>query len=256
MCLLRIAVVCVVLGAPGYSETTPPATVVEGKGTLSASGKFQAKDGGAEKAPDPMTRLRELGIRMDGGSLKIGSVEVDRASQSVSFPAKLQMADGTIEYFLVHSKGKTHEALFVTEAPPQDIHIACLLAGLGVETPQAACHIRVDVTWETNGPPRKEPAEKLVGIAKDHPQGTSGGTLDPGPWEYTGSIVDAAGFAATREGSIVALITDGTALVGNPRPGREDDTLHVPNKPSLPPPGHPVRIVFSKIPSQTQPTNP
>jgi hypothetical protein len=252
----KFAALGLVLTASGFADPKPPVAVTADKGSLSHSGKFQPKNTGTETTPDPATRLKELGIRVDSQSLKIGTVEVDQESRSVSFPAKLQMSDGTIEYFLVNSKGKTHESLFVTEATPQDIHLGCLLAGLGPATPGESTRIRVEVTWETNGPPRKEPAEKLVGIAKDHPQGASGATLDPGPWDYTGSIMDAAGFAATREGSIIALITDATALVGNPRPGREDDTMHVPNKSSLPQPGHPVRIVLTKLPPQTQPKNP
>lgn len=242
----------------GQTWGSPDQPVPADKGSLSPEGKFQPQpaNSNVEKAPDPEARLKELGIRIEGEVLKIGTVEVDRRSQSVSFPAKLQMADGTIEYFLVHSKGKTHESLFVTDVPPQDIHIACLLAGLSGNSPDKPGRIQVEVAWETNGPPRKEPAEKLVAIAKDHPQGESGGVLSPGPWDYVGSTVDAAGFAATREGSIISLITDGSALVCNPRPGRVDDTLHVPNTKSLPAAGYPVRIVFRKTHPQTQPKNP
>ena len=258
MCFQKFTAVAVVLITPGFAQNSPDPSFSKDKGSLSREGKFQPKPANAnvEKSPDPEARLRELGIRIEGEVLKIGTVEVDRKSQTVSLPAKLQMADGTIEYFLVNSKGKTHESLFVTDAPPQDIHIACLLAGMGAKPSEKSAQIRVEVTWETNGPPRVEPAEKLVAIAKDHPQGESGGSLSSGPWDYVGSTVDAAGFAASREGSIISLITDGSALVCNPRPGREDDTMHVPNKPSLPAMGHPVRIVFRKSPPQTQPKNP
>lgn len=238
--------------AGGSSDQPVPAD----KGTLNAAGKFSPKTDNSGIAPDPAGKLKDLGIRFDGDLLRIGAVELDRKSQTITLPAKLQMVDGTIEYFLVHSKGKTHESLFVTDVPPQDIHIACLLAGLSGNTPDKSGKIIVEVTWETNGPPRREPAEKLVAIAKDHPQGEFGGVLSPGPWDYVGSTVDAAGFAATREGSIMSLITDSSALVCNPRPGRVDDTLHVPNTKSLPAPGYPVRIVFRKTPPQTQPKNP
>lgn len=223
------------------------------KGSLSESGKFQPKDASPLVAPDPALRLAELGVEIRGEKLKIGQVELDRAKHTVSFPAKVQMSSGVIEYFLVHSKGKLHETLFVTDAQPQDIHVACLLAGLGGAKGVPVVPISVSATWETNGPPRHEAAENLVAIAKDHQQGNFGGRLEPGPWNYTGSITDAAGFAATREGSIVSLINDPAALVSNPRPGREDDTLHVPNVGNLPAAGVPVRIIFqTSIPQKTQ----
>lgn len=256
MRLLKISVVGCLLIASASADPSSPPPVAGDRGSLSGSGKFIPKEVKPETIADPLTRLKELGVQLDGASLKIGIVEVDRKDQSVRIPAKLQMADGTIEYFLVNSKGKTHESLFVTEASAQDIHLACLLAGLGGDRPEKSPQVRVEVSWETNGPLRQEPADRLVAIARDHPQGASGATLDPGPWDYVGSIVDASGFAAAREGSIISLITDAAALVCNPRPGREDDTLHVPNKSALPPPGHPVRIVFSRLPLQTQPEHP
>ena len=37
--------------------------------------------------------------------------------------------------------------------------------------------------------------------------------LPLGPWTYTGSVTDALGFAATREGSMISLIPDTAALI-------------------------------------------
>jgi len=230
------------------------------KGSLSGSGKFLPKEASSVPAPDPAARLAELGVQVRGEKLTIGLVELDRAKHTVSFPAKVQMSSGVIEYFLVHAKGKVHETLFVTDAQPQDIHVACLLAGFGGNKDHPPVPVAIEASWETNGPPRHVPAENLVAIAKDHPQGTSGGHLEPGPWNYTGSTMDAAGFAATREGSIVSLISDPAALVSNPRPGRVDDTMHVPNAGLLPSAGVPVRIMLqlstpplTENPIKTQP---
>ena len=39
---------------------------------------------------------------------------------------------------------------------------------------------------------------------------------------------------ASREGSIIAIIPDQSALVNNPRPGRMDDKGHSPNQGLLP----------------------
>jgi hypothetical protein len=171
-------------------------------------------------------------------------VELDRMARTVTIPAKVHVVEGLIEYLLVHATGKVHETLFSTEASPQDIHIACLLAGWAEPKGKTPASIRIEVSWDTNGPVRIESAETLVAFAKGHPRANTVGHLEAGPWTYAGSMVDSAGFAASREGSIISLINDPAALVTNPRPGREDDTLHVPNGKLLPAAGTAVRITI------------
>ena len=215
-------------------------------GTLSDSGVFVPKATAVEPAPlaDPAERLAELGLSVDDKVLKIGRAELDRETMTVSIPAVVNMVDGVVEYLLVHRNGKVHEAVFATDAQPQDIHIACLLAGW--DPKGKPTDIVIEVMWETNGPPRRHHAEELIAIAEGHPQARNGRHIEPGPWHYTGSRIDAAGFIASREGSVIALITDPAALVGNPRPGRHDDSLHVPSRERLPGVGHPVRIILRK----------
>jgi hypothetical protein len=242
--------------APGRAgEPLPQATPVDPrKGNVIESGKFEAKADAAlsAPAPDPATRLAELGITADQEKVRIGIVEFDRKTQTVSIPATVNLLEGAVEYFLVHENGKTHESIFSTRAKPDDIHIACLLAGW--KPAEKPAEIDVRVTWETNGPPRSLPAAELVAIADGHPNARDGRHIEDGPWQYTGSRLDAAGFAAAREGSIIALITDPAALVANPRPGRLDDTLHAPNRAQLPPKDHPVRILLRRVePDKKQP---
>ena len=200
-----------------------------------------------------MARLAELGIKLDEETVKIGLVEIDRKTHSVSFPATVQMTEGIIEYAVVHANGKIHESLFVTDALPRDIHIACLLAGCQNKENKSSTPVLIEVSWKANGPPRRERLEDLVVFAKERPQGERSGRLASGSWDYTGSLIDAGGFAATREGSVVSVISDPAALVVNPRPGREDDTLHVPNVALLPGLGFPVRITLRLA---SAPTNP
>lgn len=222
--------------------------VPEGKGSVEDSGKFVPPPTSPRPAgePDPAARLAELGAAVEGGKLRLGEVEIDRNTRTLSFPAKINAVEGAIEYALVTSKGKTHESLLVTDALPRDIHLGCLLLGSGVAGKSPA-GVKIEVSWQTNGPERRLPLEDLIVFAKDHPQGGQGGSLAPGPWTYSGSRIDAGGFVASREGSIISLIHDDTALVNNPRPGREDDTLHVPGRRALPPPGTPVRLTFRPV---------
>ena len=48
----------------------------------------------------------------------------------------------------------------------------------------------------------------------------------------------------TEEGSIISLIRDPVALINNPLPDRDNDDIHVPNKPLLPPVGRPVEVII------------
>lgn len=250
----RYCLFALILTGPLLGQNENPVQIPADKGALSNSGKFQPKDVSGTPAPDPRSRVAELGIKIDGEDVKIGLVQLDRKTRAVSFPAKVHALEGIIEYVVVHTNGKVHETLFVTDALPHDIHLACLLAGWGKSTIKTPSSVIIEATWETNGPPRCEPIENLVAFAKDHPQATQAGRLALGPWMYHGSIVDSAGFAATREGSIISVINDPAALAGNPRPGSDDDTLHVPNAALLPQPGIPVRITLRPAPALIQPS--
>jgi hypothetical protein len=67
-------------------------------------------------------------------------------------------------------------------------------------------------------------------------------------WVYNGSFAVAGVLAAQRGGSIIALITDPSALVNNPKPDRADDEIHLVNPQALPREGTPVEIVFKVAP--------
>jgi hypothetical protein len=51
-------------------------------------------------------------------------------------------------------------------------------------------------------------------------------------------------FAAQRDGSIVSVILDPAALINNPRPGRENDDLWIPNEKLLPPPDTSLTVLI------------
>lgn len=223
-----------------------PSAVAPDQGKVETSGKFIPADKPAVAEPDPAKRLAELGVELKDGKMMIGLVAIDSANRTATFPAKINAKDGVIEYAVVHATGKRHESLLVTDALPRDIHLACLLLG-GEADGKPPAEVKVEVQWETNGPSRKLPLEDLIAFSHEHPEAKSGASLAPGVWTYSGSQVDAAGFVASREGSIISLISDAAALVNNPRPGREDDTLHIPNEKLLPPLQTPVRVVLKFV---------
>ena len=234
-----------------------PSAVTPDKGTVDASGKFvptQPSGGGTAptNASDWAEQAKKLIEKTGENSFRIGKIQCNRETRAVSFPAKVNARDGLIEYALVTTKGKVHEALLATEVSPLHLQMAALLLGWAPrpEAGAKAVPVSIVVEWATNGPAKQVPLEDLVALAHETPAGKTGATLARGPWTYQGSMIDAGGFAAERDGSIIALISDPAALAANPRPSREDDTLHVANTIALPPAAAPVTITIRPLPKE------
>ena len=170
----------------------------------------------------------------------------------------MNQRQGLIEYLLVNEKGKVHESLLATKVLPHDIHLALLLIGLkedpkenAKETPppqaidsaylQAApklkgTPVRLSVAWTQNGKRKEVPAEEWIfNLQTNRP-------MTHGPWTYNGSLVQDGVFLADQELSIVAVITDPTALVNNPREGYDNDEIWQVQEKAVPPLKTPVEI--------------
>ncbi len=178
--------------------------------------------------------VRALG----GGFFQVGLVKLDKNSRTVTFPVSLNLRDITVEYAVVHKFGKTHESIFITEARPQDIHVALLLLDVkpamtntfgadGKARPPGE-KVFVEVSWTNDGARVSCALEDLV-LNRETQK-----SLDRGEWIYNGSNFSEGAFTAQRDGSIISIHIDPDALVNNPRAGRENDDLHVPNAAKLP----------------------
>jgi hypothetical protein len=232
-----------------------PSAIPPDRGTVEASGKFvPAQPPGAgtalASAEDLGEQAKKLVEKTGENSFRIGKIQCNRETRAISFPAKVNARDGLIEYALVTTKGKVHEALLATEVSPLHLQTAALLLGWAPRPEAGAKPVPVSIVveWATNGPAKQVPLEDLVALAHETPAGKTGATLARGPWIYQGSVIDAGGFAAERDGSIIALISDPASLAANPRPSREDDTLHVANTTALPPATAPVTITIRPQP--------
>ena len=190
--------------------------------------------------------------------LTLGKITVDKEARTIQFPATVNLGEGTLEYLLVSDQGKTHESLFATKVSPFQLQVAMLL--LGVQPPQEIKEIppeqitrdSLKTTPEVKGdnidilitlPPSTQPihAEEWI-----HNQLTQS-TMATGPWIFTGSAIFQKRFLAQEEGSIVALVTDSVALINNPRPGHNDDTIWSVQKDKVPAVGTPVIITFQLL---------
>jgi hypothetical protein len=203
--------------------------------------------------PDPAA-LREVAP----GILEYHGVRLDKANHRITFPGTLNQREGLIEYLLVNGKGKVHESLLATSVQPHDIHLAMLLIGLkdgtganaGAIVPPSAidsdylhsapklqgASVQLSVAWTLAGKRTEVPAENLIlNLQTGHP-------MTSGSWTYNGSLVQDGVFLADEESSIVAVITDPTALVNNPRPGYDNDEIWQVRTDQVPPRDTPVEI--------------
>ena len=197
------------------------------------------------------------------GPLRLGKIELDQEKRRVSFPAVFNMTEGMLEYVLVGSQGKTHESLLRTEVQPTQLHTAMLLLGVKPgerhpgDAPPSAINsdylrtapalkgdgVTIFLRWTVGGKETTCRAEDLIDNLETK-------TVAPaGDWTYNGSMFDGNKFLAEEEKSFVALVTDPTALVNNPRPGHDNDQIWSVAKEKVPAKDTPVEVIFELKPA-------
>jgi len=192
------------------------------------------------------------------GILEYNGIRLDKKSRRISFPATVNQRVGFIEYLLVNEKGKVHESLLATKVPPHDIHVAMLLIGLkedanansGEAVPPSAIDssylhsapklkgtpVQLTVAWTEDGKRKEVSADQWIfNLQTNRP-------MIPGTWTYNGSLMEDGVFLADQEFSLVAVITDPTALVNNPREGYDNDEIWQVQEKAVPPLDTPVEI--------------
>ncbi|MCP5528569.1 MAG: hypothetical protein H7A47_17400 [Verrucomicrobiales bacterium] len=245
-----------ILRLPGIPEAKPPPVPTRPSPAAPPAPVVEAAPPAVTVAPpaDPAASSTADGLP------ELGVVRVDARDRSFRFPVELNQRTGLIEYALVQQRGKTHESLFRTAAEPLHLHLAFLLLGgkpaysarLPVDILQALPGeaVRIEVVWQEKEAPVVKPLEAFI-VTTDNPA-----PLAPGPWAYNGSMMLEQGLAAQAEGSIVSLYLDPSALINNPRPGRNDDELHRPNTAALPPDATPLEMVVRLIGKPQPPREP
>jgi hypothetical protein len=210
-------------------------------------------------ADTPPPSIRE----MSAGVWQVGAMRVDRGDDSVRFPALVNMTNGLLEYVLVHVRGKDHESLLTTEVPPYHLQVAMLLLGARGADPKLLTNappsgpIRSSDQTPAQPPVAGDPVEVEVewrdakGLQRQSVSGwlrnrTSGGPMSSGRWTFSGSMVWEGAFIAQIEGSIIAVITDISAMFNNPRPDRDIDSLWEANSAVLPPEGTAVTVIIRR----------
>ncbi len=219
-----------------------------GKFTKTPASKPMLTRAEAETEMKKSLNLQTLGP----DAFALGLVNFDKRARTIRFPAKVNLHDEVIEYALVASTGKAHEALFVTDAKPEDLHLASLLLNVPAASLEgqldeqakfpAANGVKITVTWKKNGPDAVHDLAELVLV--NSAGGQPAAPMSAGGWFYGGSRFNALGFLASQEGSFIGLISDSSALIENPRVDRARDDIHFPNKALLPAKGTQVEFVI------------
>ena len=204
---------------------------------------------GAEAVLKDALNLQQTGTNQ----FHLGQVEFDKQTRVITLPGRIKVRDQIVEYALVHDSGKAYESLLTTQARPMDLHLALLLLGAAPLPVKGAFSqpmegldgnlLQIEVSWVTNGVTVRHKLAELITLAEEgSPQPKKQAGLKG--WFYNGSAFDEFGFAAQREGSIVALIRDTAALVNNAGGDRDNDHVHMPNEKILPPNEWPVSITI------------
>lgn len=200
------------------------------------------------------------------GIYQIGPIRLDQARHVATFPGKVNMAEGALEYLLVTTEGATHESLLSTTVQPSDLHFSMLLlgakgAGLTTPGPEDTApkqinkdylrgapklkgdRIQIAVKWKSGAEEKTVPVEDWI---------TNTETKKPaprGPWLYTGSMFHEERFLAQLEGAFASLVTYPAALINNPRKGSDDDLVWEVNRKAVPPVDTPVEIIITLEPT-------
>ncbi len=206
------------------------------------------------------------------GIFEIGAIRLDKNALTVTFPTKVNMVDGLIEYTIVTTKGPTHESVLATEVSPQNVHMAMLLLGakgmaIGKDAPPPE---RIDAEYlakapklegdrifltckwkDADGKEQTAPLERWLvrrsEVAKKKPTEI---TAEDGPWLYTGSFLYEGRFNAEVQGVFGAVVTFPGALINNPRKGSNDDHMWFAKTAVIPPVGTPVELTIKLEPAK------
>jgi len=219
------------------------------------------------QAPPEFSSPREIAP----GIFQVGTVRLDKNEGAVTFPAKVQMDDGLLEYLLVTPQGPVHESLFTSEAAPQDVHMAMLLLGargmvqqhpgkepgridaayLATVPKLTGDRIFLSVKWtDKSGAEHVTPPERWI-VRKIFTPKKPVKTVaaEDGPWLYTGSYFYENRFIAQTEGAFAAMVTFPGALINNPRKGSDDDQIWFVKTEAVPPVGTPVEFTIKLEPA-------
>ncbi len=186
------------------------------------------------------------------GIYRLGSIQINKRTSTVTFPAEVNMDKGLVEYLLVQSSGKTHESVLRTEVDPYFLNIALLLCGLegtpkpismqGANEKIQGTPVTIELVYHKDKSTLRHQAEEWIVKKQNHKS-----EIPQLSWIYTGSIVQQGEFLAQVQGSIIAVFHDPAALIDNTDKEGCNDEIWFANQDNVPPPGTDVVVRISAI---------
>jgi hypothetical protein len=198
--------------------------------------------------------------RLPDGTLQLGNLRLDEDAGLLEVPGRVNMDRGMIEVLACAEWGKVHESLFVLDCQPYLVQVGLLLLlGLPPGTVGEFSPGQARDEFTPEGPELNIHAvwPDSTGFAHDHAvEGlictTSGaGSMEEGPWVFTGSNMLQGVFAAQNTGTVVATYVDPDAIVNYAGPNAHNDEAYRICTDRVPPRGTSVTLRFMRAPIDT-----
>lgn len=208
-------------------------------------------------APVEKPTIKDLG----DGKYSVGDITFQKKNRSISFPARVNLIEGLLEYAIVQQNGKIHESLLVTDVSPFHLNVALRLLSykpseelfpildedfvptkeypVVSESVKAAARVEILLSW------KKEDGTKGEASLNDWiTHAVTEAPIPAMPWIYNGSYIHEGVFQAQSSGDIGAIFTNYAALFNYPGKDRGLDTVWIPTPKRLPPVDTPVIVTI------------
>ena len=191
-----------------------------------------------ETRVDPSEKLRQL-----------GGMTIDIPRKRVTLCGWVNQTEGPIEYVVCAPYGKTHESIFISREPPENLQAAILLLGVKPGTSPsdqgrgqpAGPSFEIWVKWSDCAETKQVRVEAMM---YNHRVNS---VLPDTTWIFTGSKVEDGMFKANVYGSYAVVYWDPWAIFNiNHDVGKDDDALSV-HAESVPPKGTSVKLEFRYV---------
>lgn len=226
-----------------------------------AFGNPAQPDAGKEEAP-PFT-VTKTEIRLPG-------VTIDKKTLEVRIEATVCLDAGILEYVVCKPNTFEHESIFTTEAKPELVHAALLLAGLkptpllpgmtelwwGKALGNKDSRVKIEVEWAEGGEKKRESLISMLRNREGGKAAPGAGKVAKDAWVFAGSIMQPgqdggdAVYAGNISGILVGIWPDPSTVIqygiesGNPYEGAQQG-LEIDEK-RVPKVGTKVKLVFSR----------
>ncbi len=224
-------------------------------------------------APDQPVAPVEAPVKeLDADRLQIGGVILHKKNREIRFPAEVNMAGGELlEFAIVHTQGKIHEALLATDISPTHLNLAFKLLRYPAsaelylvvkedgslssqfreekEEVKASARLQISIEWQQDGKTRRALINEWISNAN------TGKAMPADPWVYGGSFFYNGQFVAEDTGDIAAIFLSNSSLINFSGQDNQSDEVWLPYPKRVPPEGTKVEVIIApyKNPAPAKP---